>query len=106
MTIPVETPVRRTRSFQRRHPGHAPTSARRSSGSKRLSDANAYARSAAAHQLPLPAKLFLCALIVPWLVPIGPLAITVYRLILIGVIVPCLWQWASGKAGRIRLADL
>ncbi|RYE87594.1 MAG: O-antigen ligase domain-containing protein [Hyphomicrobiales bacterium] len=50
--------------------------------------------------------LFLVGLVVPWIIYVGPLRFSVYRLILLGALVPCLVIWARGGAGRIRLADL
>lgn len=42
----------------------------------------------------------------PWVFSFGPLAISVYRLVLVILIVPCLVFWMSGKAGRIRAPDI
>lgn len=50
--------------------------------------------------------LFLVGLVIPWIIYVGPLRFSVYRLILLGALVPCLVIWARGGAGRIRLADL
>lgn len=50
--------------------------------------------------------LFLVGLITPWIIYVGPLRLSVYRLILSGALVPCLVIWARGGAGRVRLADL
>jgi len=50
--------------------------------------------------------LFVVSLAIPWVFPIGSARMSVYRLILCATIIPCLALWASGRAGRIRLADL
>lgn len=56
--------------------------------------------------LPWPVFLFLPALIVPWLLPIETLRLTPYRIILVMMVLPCLFMWLTGRAGRIRLADI
>jgi O-antigen ligase len=43
---------------------------------------------------------------VPWIIPLGGLNLTVYRIVLLAMIVPCLIKWAAGQAGRIRVADI
>jgi hypothetical protein len=53
-----------------------------------------------------PVFLFLIALIVPWVIAIGPMRLSVYRIILLVMVLPCLVMWATGKAGRIRGADV
>lgn len=53
-----------------------------------------------------PVFLFLIALIVPWVIAVGPLRLSVYRIILLVMVLPCLVMWATGKAGRIRGADV
>lgn len=53
-----------------------------------------------------PVVLFIVALAVPWILPLGPLRLSVYRLVLIAMIVPCLAMWLGGKAGRVRVADI
>jgi hypothetical protein len=53
-----------------------------------------------------PVFLFLIGLIVPWIIPVGPLRMSVYRIVLAVMILPCLSWWSSGKAGRIRFADI
>jgi uncharacterized membrane protein len=67
----------------------------------------ATARSAAGGRWPaLPVTLLTIALVVPWVFSFGPLAISVYRLVLLALMVPCLVFWMSGKAGRIRIPDI
>jgi hypothetical protein len=53
-----------------------------------------------------PVFLFLTALVVPWVIPIGTLRMSVYRIVLVLTILPCLKLWGSGKAGRIRVPDI
>jgi hypothetical protein len=53
-----------------------------------------------------PVFLFLTALVVPWVIPIGTLRMSVYRIVLLVMVLPCLKLWISGKAGRIRIADV
>lgn len=51
------------------------------------------------------ARLFLVTLIIPWIIEIGPLRLSVTRLLLIVTAIPCLILWASGHAGKIRVPD-
>jgi hypothetical protein len=53
-----------------------------------------------------PVFLFLIALLVPWVIAIGTLRLSVYRIVLIVMVLPCLVMWMTGKAGRIRGADI
>src|SRR5262249_44547894 len=53
-----------------------------------------------------PVFLFLGALVVPWVFFIGPLRMSAYRIVLCVMILPCLIIWMTGKAGRIRTADI
>ena len=50
--------------------------------------------------------LFLVGLVIPWIIPVGPLNLSVYRIVLFVTLLPCLVMWASGKAGRIRAPDI
>jgi hypothetical protein len=50
--------------------------------------------------------LFLIALVVPWVIAIGTLRLSVYRIVLLVMVLPCLVMWMTGKAGRIRSADI
>jgi hypothetical protein len=54
----------------------------------------------------IPVFLFLVALVVPWILYLGALRMSVYRLVLSIMILPTLGMWAAGKAGRIRTADI
>ncbi|WP_158282688.1 O-antigen ligase family protein [Aminobacter sp. AP02] len=56
--------------------------------------------------LPWPVLLFLISLLIPWIISIGPLRMSAYRFVLIGMLIPCLIMWLGGKAGRIRIADI
>src|SRR5262245_45580739 len=53
-----------------------------------------------------PVFLFLLALVVPWVISVGPLRLSLYRFVLLAMVLPCLTSWMSGKAGRIRIADI
>lgn len=75
-------------------------------GRRRFSrDAEAPARTASAG-LALPVVLFLVSLAIPWIIEIGPLRLSAYRFVLIAMIAPCLVMWFTGKAGRVRAADI
>jgi O-antigen ligase len=52
------------------------------------------------------AHLFLITLIIPWIITLGPSRLSVSRLVLLLTIIPCLLMWFSGKAGKIRVADI
>src|SRR6185295_5017795 len=49
-----------------------------------------------------PVVFFLVGLVVPWVIPLGPLSMSVYRIVLLVMLLPCLVMWVSGKAGPIR----
>jgi hypothetical protein len=53
-----------------------------------------------------PVLLFLVTLMVPWVISIGSFRMSLYRIVLIVMVVPCLVMWATGRAGRIRVADI
>lgn len=55
---------------------------------------------------PVPVAVLLMALVSPWVFSVGSLAISPYRLVLLALLVPCLVRWMTGKAGKIRLADI
>ena len=59
-----------------------------------------------AQKLPWPVTLFLILLIVPWVINVGDSRLSPYRIFLVVSLLPCLVTWATGKAGRIRIADL
>lgn len=56
--------------------------------------------------LPLPVAFLLLGLVVPFFIYIGPLRLTPYRILLLAMFLPCVFLWISGRAGRIRLADI
>ena len=47
-----------------------------------------------------PVLIFLIGLVVPWSVELGSFGITLPRLVLLVVTVPCLLKWARGEAGH------
>ena len=55
---------------------------------------------------PLQVSLLLVSLVMPWVFSIGDLAVSPYRLVLLALMLPCLVQWLSGKAGSVRAADI
>lgn len=57
-------------------------------------------------RLALPVVFFLLALAVPFVIQLGGLRLSIYRIILIVMIAPLLFMWLSGRAGRIRIADI
>ena len=57
-------------------------------------------------KLPIPVMLLLLSLVFPFLVQIGPLLLSVNRVVLLVMVVPCLFMWLSGRAGPIRTADI
>ncbi len=61
---------------------------------------------AAKGKLPLPVSLFLVSLIIPWMIPLGPIIMPIYRLVLAVLLLPCVLMWLNGKAGRIRIPDI
>jgi hypothetical protein len=62
--------------------------------------------SAAQNESCLPVTLLLISFTIPWLIPVGPLVLSVYRLFLLAIMGPCLVMWLSGRAGRVRIADI
>jgi O-antigen ligase len=52
------------------------------------------------------ASLFLVGLVIPWIISVGSLNLSIYRLVLLVTLLPCLLLWVSGRAGAIRIADL
>ncbi|HTJ56666.1 MAG TPA: O-antigen ligase family protein [Devosiaceae bacterium] len=57
-------------------------------------------------KLPWPVTIFLILLVVPWVINIGDSRLSPSRIFLLFSVLPCLAMWASGKAGRIRIADI
>lgn len=52
-----------------------------------------------------PIRFFVVALFVPWLFDLNGLIISPYRLVLLAMVLPCLFRWLNGAAGRFRVAD-
>jgi hypothetical protein len=63
-------------------------------------------RQARKKKTSLPVFLFLISLAVPWVIPVGTLRMSVYRIVLVVMVLPCLGMLVAGKAGRIRIADI
>jgi hypothetical protein len=57
-------------------------------------------------RLAWPIIFLLVSFIVPWVISLGPVRLSLYRVVLIVMTVPCLVQFVSGKAGRVRLPDV
>lgn len=55
---------------------------------------------------PWPVVLLVLALVIPWVIHVGPVALSAYRLVLLVLVVPCALLWARGRAGAIRAPDL
>lgn len=56
--------------------------------------------------LPWIVAILLFSLIVPFVIQLGTVRLSVYRIFLILTFVPVVIAWLSGAAGRIRLADI
>ncbi|MCF1740880.1 O-antigen ligase family protein [Paradevosia shaoguanensis] len=52
------------------------------------------------------AAVFVVSLLLPWLVSIGPLNLSPYRIVLLLAFPFCLVRWLSGRAGGVRVTDL
>jgi len=59
----------------------------------------------AAERMPLLVMVFLAGLLFPLMIDLGPLRLSVYRMVLLLSTIPCLLIWAGGSVGRWRLAD-
>ncbi|WP_331375990.1 O-antigen ligase domain-containing protein [Sinorhizobium chiapasense] len=53
-----------------------------------------------------PVILFVVAIAVPWIFPIGPLRMSSYRIVLLFSVVPCIFHWLRGYSGQIRVVDI
>jgi hypothetical protein len=51
-------------------------------------------------------RLFLASLVVPWVVTVGPVSLSISRVILLAMLLPCLAKWIGGASGRIRASDI
>ena len=58
------------------------------------------------NRLPWPVSLFILSLFVPWIITIGDIRMSAYRIILILVLIPSLLRWATGRAGKNQDTDL
>ena len=82
-----------------------------SAGSTSLFDMSATSGPAAAQiqaegkKSSWPVFLFLVFLILPWVIYLGPMRLSPYRIVLLLTIIPCLVTWIRGGAGRRRLPD-
>lgn len=56
--------------------------------------------------LAAPILLFVIFLAVPVVLQVGSLRLSPYRIVLLAMVVPCMWGWMTGMAGRVRVADL
>lgn len=74
--------------------------------SSRFETPNRPAEAASSGQLPLPVTVFMVGLVIPFIFMVGDLRLSVYRIVLVVMIVPLLFFWLSGRAGRIRVVDL
>jgi hypothetical protein len=54
----------------------------------------------------VPVQLLLVALVITSNLSVGTTRISLYRIVLLVMVVPCLIMWVSGRAGRIRLPDV
>lgn len=57
-------------------------------------------------KLPISVSLFLLSLFVPWIIHLGDMRLSIYRIVLILTLIPTLIAWIGGKAGRFRTADI
>lgn len=56
--------------------------------------------------LPVAVIIFFIGLILPFIIQIGPLRMSVYRLVLLIAVLPCMVMWLSGRAGAWRVPEL
>lgn len=56
--------------------------------------------------LPWPVRLLLVSLVLPWVVTIGPVSLSISRVILLAMVLPCVAKWIGGASGRIRVSDI
>ena len=92
-------------------PGRVPNASKVGSGFKASGPAVPRQQKIESHRakrkkIRWPVFLFLLALVVPWVIFIGPLRMSLYRFVLLVMVLPCLGMWMAGKAGRIRTADI
>ena len=87
-------------------PASSPTRIRFRLNDSALWRRNVESRRAQRKKTYWPVVLFLTALLVPWAIFIGELRLSIYRFVLLVMIVPCLVMWMTGKAGRIKTVDI
>lgn len=80
--------------------------ARRPVGSRERTFATRQTNRIRSGRVHWPVTIFLIALVVPWVIYVGTLRLSVYRGVLLVMLLPCLAMWVTGKAGRIRVADI
>lgn len=71
-----------------------------------ITDRPSKAPATANSKLPLPAVLFVVGLVIPLFIYIGPLRLSVYRIVLLIFLFPAIIALFSGKAGKIRTPDI
>lgn len=54
----------------------------------------------------MPVSALCWSLLIPWIIPLGSLAMQPYRMVLIATAIPAAIRILSGKAGRVGLADI
>jgi hypothetical protein len=64
------------------------------------------ARGRTSNALHWTVVVFLIGLAVPWIIPLGPLNLSTYGLVLLILLLPCLWHWVRGSLGGITVPDL
>lgn len=67
---------------------------------------NGSAQTASGRVLAFPVILFMISLVLPFFLHIGPLLMSVNRLVLAAMVVPCSVIWMRGRAGPVRTADI
>lgn len=55
---------------------------------------------------PIQIVAFLVAMAIPWQIYVGPLHLTMTRIVLLIAVLPALFTWLRGGAGRIRMPDV
>lgn len=83
-----------------------PKDARRSKPNSSRVNAASGELDATRQRLPLPVILLLVSLQIPWIINLGALRLTPYRLVLLILVPLLLVRWAKGGAGKVRLTDL
>ena len=63
------------------------------------------AAAAARRVSPWPA-IFIMSLALPFIIQAGPIRLSPYRIVLLLIILPALFMWIAGKAGKIRSFDI